>query len=328
MIVVTGGAGFIGSNIAARLAAEGEAVVVVDRYGTDDVKWRNLRKTPLELMLQPEELPGFLSQTAGEITAIVHMGAISATTALDADEVIATNPRLTRFLWDWCADEGKSFIYASSAATYGDGEDGFDDDDSPQALARLRPLNLYGWSKHAFDVWAARAVAAGRPAPPSWAGVKFFNVYGPNELHKGDMMSIVAKNYAPIAAGQTVKLFKSHREGFEDGGQLRDFIYVKDCVDVIIWMLRQQGLGGVYNLGTGAARSFAELIQAVFHSADKPPRIDYVPMPEALRPRYQYFTQARMDRLRALGYPGQFRSVEAGVDDYVRNHLSQADSHV
>ena len=328
MIVVTGGAGFIGSNIAARLAAMGEPVVVSDFYGRDDVKWRNLRKAPLERLLAPGELAGFLAQNRAEITAVVHMGAISATTALDADEVIATNLRLTRELWDWCALWGKTFVYASSAATYGDGAQGFDDDDAPEALARLRPLNLYGWSKHAFDVWASRAMAAGRPAPPSWTGLKFFNVYGPNEYHKGDMMSLVAKSYARISAGEPVSLFKSHREGYADGGQRRDFVYVKDCVDVVAWLLEQPALGGVYNLGTGAARSFAELITAAFHAAGREPRIAYVDMPEALRPKYQYFTEARMDRLRALGYPGSFRTVEAGVEEYVRHHLAQDDPHV
>ena len=197
-----------------------------------------------------------------------------------------------------------------------------------EALAALRPLNLYGWSKAAFDLWVARALRAGRAAPPSWAGLKFFNVYGPNEYHKADMMSLVAKNYDAIAAGQDVRLFKSHRPDYADGGQLRDFVYVKDCVDVIAWMLEQKALAGVFNLGTGVARSFAELMTATFEAAGRPARIAYVDMPEAIRGSYQYFTQAQMGRLRAAGYPGQFRSLEAGVHDYVARHLSQADRHV
>ena len=328
MIVVTGGAGFIGSNIAARLAADGHDVVVVDRLGDDGVKWRNLAKTPLELILAPEELDGFLAGHRRDVEAVVHMGAISSTTARDADEVNVTNLRLSRRLWDWCAQAERPLIYASSAATYGDGDLGFEDDGGVEALARLRPLNLYGWSKAAFDLWAARAVRAGRPAPPSWAGLKFFNVYGPNEHHKADMMSLVAKNYDAIAAGQGVKLFKSHRPDYADGGQLRDFVYVKDCVEVVAWMLGQPRLAGVFNLGTGAARSFAELMTATFEAAGKPPRIAYVDMPEAIRGSYQYFTQAQMGRLRAAGYPGQFTSLEAGVRDYVGRYLAQADRHV
>ena len=218
---------------------------------------------------------------------------------------------------------GRTFIYASSAATYGDGAAGFDDDPSVQALAALRPLNLYGWSKQAFDLWAARAVRAGRPAPPRWAGLKFFNVYGPNEGHKGDMMSLVAKSHAVVAAGGVVRLFMSHRPEYPDGGQLRDFVYVKDCVDVVLWLLDQPKLEGVYNLGTGRARSFLDLVTAAFAAEGRPVRIEYVDMPEVLRERYQYFTEARMERLRALGYSAAFRSVEDGVGDYVRNHLSR-----
>ena len=328
MIVVTGGAGFIGSNIAARLAALGERVVVADRLGDDDIKWRNLAKTPLELIVTPQELPGFLADNRREVSAVVHMGAISATTAIDADAVVATNLRLTRALWDDCAAAGRTFLYASSAATYGDGAQGFDDDNDPAALARLAPLNLYGWSKHAFDRWAAQAVRDGRPAPPSWAGLKFFNVYGPNEYHKGDMMSIVAKNYDAIAAGETVRLFRSHRPDYADGGQLRDFVYVKDCVDVVEWMLAQPHLAGLYNLGTGQARSFADLISAVFAARGEAARIAYVDMPERLRDRYQYFTQADMARLRAAGYDHPFTPLENGVRDYVRAYLSQGDRHV
>ena len=323
MIVVTGGAGFIGSNIAAALVRRGEDVVVVDRLGSDGIKWRNVARTPLELILAPEELNDFLRVRGNEVSAIVHMGAISSTTASDADEVVAVNLRLSQHLWRWCAETGRTFVYASSAATYGNGAAGFDDDDAPEALAALRPLNLYGWSKQAFDVWATRTVRATRPAPPRWAGLKFFNVYGPNEGHKGDMMSLVAKSWPVVATGGTVSLFRSYRPEFEDGGQLRDFVYVKDCVDVVLWMLEQPRLAGVYNLGTGQARSFLDLVTAAFTAQGHPSQVAYVDMPAVLRDRYQYFTQARMDRLRALGYGQPFRSVEQGVEDYVRNHLSR-----
>ena len=325
VILVTGGAGFIGSNIAAALARRGEAVAITDRLGCDGIKWRNISRTPLEAILAPGDLDAFLRERGAEVAAVVHMGAISSTTASDADEVVAVNLRLPQQLWRWCAEHGRTFVYASSAATYGDGAAGFDDEDTAEALAALRPLNLYGWSKQAFDVWAARAVEAGRPAPPRWAGLKFFNVYGPNEGHKGDMMSLVAKSHPALASGEAVRLFRSDRPDFADGGQLRDFVYVKDCVDVVLWLLDQPELGGVYNLGTGRARSFLDLVTAAFAAEDRPVRVEYVDMPAGLRDRYQYFTQARMDRLRALGYAAPFRSVEEGVGDYVRNHLSRGE---
>ena len=324
MIVVTGGAGFIGSNIAARLAADGQEVVVVDQLGDDGVKWRNLARTPLELILTPEELDGFLLAQGGAVEAVVHMGAISSTTVVDADAVVAVNLRLSQRLWSWCAEHGRTFVYASSAATYGDGADGFEDDDSPGALAGLAPLNLYGWSKAAFDLWAVRQVARGRPAPPRWAGLKFFNVYGPGEAHKGDMMSVVAKNQPAIAAGGEVRLFRSHRAGVADGGQLRDFVHVDDCVEVVAWMLRQPTLAGIYNLGTGRARSFADLIGAAFAAVGQEQRIAYVDMPEALRERYQYFTEARMGRLRALGYARPFIGLEEGVAAYMHRLAEEA----
>ena len=185
------------------------------------------------------------------------------------------------------------------------------------------PLNLYGWSKAAFDLWAVRLVARGRPAPPRWAGLKFFNVYGPGEGHKGDMMSVVAKNAATIAQGGEVRLFKSHRPGVADGGQLRDFVYVADCVEVGAWLLEQPRLAGIYNLGTGRARSFSDLIGAAFAAAGREPRIAYVDMPDALRDRYQYFTQADMGRLHALGYDRPFTGLEDGVTAYM-HHLAGA----
>ena len=250
MILVTGGAGFIGSNIVAMLCERGQEVVVCDWLGADGVKWRNLAHPLIDAVVAPEDLASWLASNGEGVKAIVHMGAISSTTATDADLVVRSNFQLTRDLWDWCAAHQRPFIYASSAATYGDGQEGFDDDNLPDALAKLRPLNLYGWSKHWFDRWAIRAVAAGKPRPPSWAGLKFFNVYGPNEYHKGDMMSVVAKNYAACAAGEPVRLFKSHNPAFEDGGQLRDFVYVRDCVEVVAFLLDNPQAQGIFNLGT------------------------------------------------------------------------------
>jgi ADP-L-glycero-D-manno-heptose 6-epimerase len=326
MILVTGGAGFIGSNIVAALAETGdEPVTVCDWLGVDQ-KWRNLAHHLVDDVIAPEALADWLKHQS-HLTGVLHMGAISSTTVSDADAVVRQNFQTSRLLWEYCADHRLPLVYASSAATYGDGAAGFDDDDTAEALAKLTPLNLYGWSKHWFDRWAVDQRDRGLAQPPFWAGLKFFNVYGPNEYHKGDMQSIVAKNHAPVTAGETVGLFQSHRPDYEHGGQLRDFVYVQDCVDVALWLLRAMPRSGLYNVGTGQARSFKSLVEALAGACGQPPRIDYVPMPEVLRPRYQYFTEARMDRLRAAGYNQPFHSIEDGVGDYVRRFLSQPDPY-
>lgn len=328
MIVVTGGAGFIGSNLVAGLAARGISdIAVIDRFRSGD-KWRNLAKREVAALVPPEETLAFLDRHAAEIDTVFHMGAISATTETDVDKIVANNVVLTLDLWRWCAWRGARLIYASSAATYGDGAQGFDDDGAPDALAALRPLNPYGWSKHLVDRRIARAVTSGDIAPPQWAGLKFFNVYGPNEAHKGDMMSVVAKLYPKLKVGETARLFKSHREGFADGGQLRDFIYVGDVVDVMLWLYDNPQVSGLYNVGTGQARSFADLARAVFAAMDRAPDIEYFDMPEHLRDKYQYFTQSKMERLRAAGYDKPFTSLEEGVRRYVQDFLSQQDPYV
>lgn len=326
MILVTGGAGFIGSNIAAALSARGQPVAVCDFVGQDG-KWRNLAKSELRDVVHPSQLPGWLKRHRRELTAIVHMGAISSTSATDADLVLRTNFRLSWQLWQWCAHHAKQFVYASSAATYGNGGQGYDDDGSCAALARLRPLNLYGWSKHLFDRRIARAIAEGEPAPAQWAGLKFFNVYGPNEYHKGSMQSVVTRNYPVAAGGGEVMLFKSHRAGIADGQQKRDFVFVEDCVAVVLWLLDHPAVNGLYNVGSGAARSFADLIQALFAAIGRPARIVYRDMPEALRAHYQYFTEARLQRLRAAGYARPATSIEQGVRRYVERYLSQPDPY-
>ncbi len=326
MILVTGGAGFIGSNLVAALADADRRVAVCDRLRKGD-KWRNVAKRELEDLVAPESLPQWLSENGDRVEAVIHMGAISSTTETDADLIVDNNFRLSTFLWNWCAALGRPLIYASSAATYGDGSQGFDDDPQPQALAALRPLNPYGWSKHLFDRWANRRHLAGEACPPQWAGLKFFNVYGPNEGHKGDMMSVVAKAYRSIAAGDPVRLFKSHHPDYRDGGQLRDFVYVADCVDVILWLLDGPDVSGLFNLGSGRARSFADLATAVYGAMGLPPRIEYVDMPEAIRDRYQYFTEAAMGRLRAAGYERPATSLEDGVADYVRTYLMASDPY-
>lgn len=326
MILVTGGAGFIGSNLVAAFAADGLEVVVSDRLRSGD-KWRNLAKSRCREIVPPESLPGWLEAEGDGLDAIVHMGAISSTTERDADLIYEVNVRLSWSLWQWCAAHRKPFVYASSAATYGDGTAGFDDDAAPAALARLRPLNAYGWSKLVFDRRVAECVAAGGAAPPQWAGLRFFNVYGPNEYHKGSMQSVVAQRYAAAAAGEPIALFESHDPRYGHGGQLRDFVYVDDCVAVVRWLLAPGAPSGIFNVGSGHARSFADLARALCVATGREPRIAYVPMPESIRPNYQYFTEARLDRLRAAGFSRATVALEDGVREYVQRFLSQRDRY-
>jgi ADP-L-glycero-D-manno-heptose 6-epimerase len=327
MYVVTGGAGFIGSNIVAALdERRAGSVLVCDRL-RDGVKWSNLAKRELIDIVPPEELFAFLDRHPRDVEAVIHMGAISSTVETDADRIIANNYRLSLGLWRWCAHHQVPLIYASSAATYGDGTQGFDDDRDPKVLAALRPLNAYGWSKHLFDRRVTRMLAGGEAPPPQWVGLKFFNVYGPNEYHKGDQKSVAVQIHERVGRGEAARLFKSHRPDYADGGQLRDFIWVGDCVDIVLWLLDHPSVSGLFNCGTGKARSFADLAKAVFAALDRKPKIDYAPMPESLRAKYQYFTEARMDRLRAAGYGKPFTALEEGVARYVRDYLVQADRH-
>ncbi len=327
MIVVTGGAGFIGSNLVGGLIGRGKGeVVVCDRLGHGD-KWRNLAKHEVAEIVAPERLFELLEANRERVEALFHMGAVSSTTETDADLTVAENFSFSLALWRWCSAHGSRLIYASSAATYGDGSQGFDDDGSVAGLSRLRPLNLDGWSKHLFDRRVARLVADRAPRPKQWAGLKFFNVYGPNEYHKGEMRSIVAKNYAKAAAGEPVTLFRSHHPDYADGGQMRDFVSVDDCVAVMLWLLDNPEVNGLFNLGTGQARSFAELVGALFRALGREPNIVYVEAPVEIRDKYQYFTQAEMKRLRAAGYDQPFRSLEEAVTRYVQDYLSKPDPY-
>jgi ADP-L-glycero-D-manno-heptose 6-epimerase len=327
MILVTGGAGFIGSNIVAALEARGHHdVLVCDWLGKDD-KWRNIAKREIAGVVRPEDLFDVLFQSGAALEAVFHMGAISATTETDGDRIMENNFDLSLQLWQWCEAHGARFIYASSAATYGDGSAGFDDDASIEGLAKLRPLNLYGWSKHLFDRRVARLVADRQPAPPQWAGLKFFNVYGPNEGHKGNMRSVVAQVHDSIRAERPVMLFRSHNADYQDGGQLRDFVAVEDCVGVMMWLFDNPAVSGLFNLGTGEARTFVDLANAVYAALDLEPKINFIDTPANIRDKYQYFTEARMGRLRDAGYDRPFRELEDGVADYVRNFLEQDDRY-
>ena len=331
MILITGGAGFIGSNLLAALDERREhELVVCDWLGTGD-KWRNIARREVAALVPPEDLLGYIAdpEVHTRLDAIFHLGAISSTTETDADLIARTNFALSQALWRACAEHDVRLIYASSAATYGDGAQGFDDDGSIDALAALRPLNLYGWSKHVFDRWAARCVANNEISarPRQWAGLKFFNVYGPNEYHKGSMKSVVAQIYPKLAAGEPARLFRSHRPDYADGGQMRDFVWVGDCVDVMLWLYDNPGVNGLFNMGTGAARSFADLANAVFAAIGRAPEIDFVDTPVEIRDRYQYFTEAKMDRLRAAGYAAPFTALEDGVGAYVCDYLAAADPY-
>ena len=323
MILVTGGAGFIGSILHAALVRRGHETVIVDRLG-DNGKWRNLASAPPARLLAPEALDDFLA-THPPLEMICHLGAVSDTTATDGDGAWATNVELPLRLWHWCAARGVRLVYASSAATYGDGGAGFED--GLEALDRLRPLNLYGWTKHAFDLAVARLLASGAPCPPQWAGLKFFNVYGPNEYHKGPMISVVKVKHDEVAAGGAPRLFRSDRPDVADGQQKRDFIWVDDVVDVMSWLFDTPSVSGLFNLGTGVARSYLDLAHAVCDAAGAPRRVEFIDMPAKLRGQYQSFTEAPMARLRAAGYAGQFTPLEEGVRRYVQDHLARPDPY-
>jgi len=326
MFLVTGGAGFIGSNIVASLNEAGASDVVVDDLlGHDDAKWRNLAKRQIADVVPPSEVMRWLE--GRKLEAVIHMGAISDTTASDADLVMENNFRTSLRFLDWCTQTRTPFIYASSAATYGDGTQGFDDDWSVEALRHLKPMNLYGTSKHLFDQLVSDRVRKGEPLPPHWAGLKFFNVFGPNEYHKGKMASVLCNVFERAKAGETVKLFKSHREGIADGDQRRDFIYVKDAVAVLRWLMDATAVNGIFNVGTGKARSFRDMIVAMFRAMGREPKIEYIDMPENIRGQYQYFTQAETANLRRAGYNADFTLLEDAVADYVTGYLDRPDRY-
>ena len=323
MLLVTGGAGFIGSNVVAALNDAGRRDVVVSDFLGTDGKWRNLAKRQLADFVPPAELADWLN--GRRLDAVIHLGAISETTATDGDLVIETNFRLSMRLLDWCTATATPLIYASSAATYGNGEQGFGDDPEVEALKKLRPMNLYGWSKHLFDLALAERLARGEKLPPQWAGLKFFNVFGPNEYHKGTMMSVLTRRFDDVKAGRPVTLFKSHREGIADGDQRRDFIYVDDVVRVMMWLVATPRVSGLFNVGTGTARSFKDLMVSAYAALGASPNIEYIDMPEQIRDSYQYFTESKVDRLRLAGYNGGFTALEDAVGAYVKGFLDRDD---
>ncbi len=318
MIIVTGGAGFIGSAIVAGLNSRGiDDIVIVDILGSDQ-KWKNLRRLRFADYVEADDFLEML--TAGKIDwpieVIFHMGACSDTTERDASYMIRNNYDFSKLLANWAAGQGQRFIYASSAATYGDGSQGFSDDEAE--LDKLQPLNIYGYSKQMFDLWARRAGLLKRIV-----GLKYFNVFGPNEYHKGEMRSFVVKAFEQINAAGKVGLFKSYRPDYADGEQKRDFLYIKDAVDATLFFLDNQKIAGIFNIGTGQARTWNDLAKATFAAMNKEPNIEYIPMPANLRDRYQYFTQADITRLRTTGYKKEPTSLEDAIKDYVQNYLQK-----
>ena len=328
MIVITGGAGMIGSIIAWHLNTKlnRDDIVIVDRI-THEEQWQNLAHRQYAHYLDKDQLMYWL-QGRDDIEAIIHMGAISATTERDFNKLVETNIQYSQNLWTWCADNKVPFFYASSAATYGDGSLGYDD----ASIDNLRPLNGYGYSKHFFDQWALRQVRNNLPAPPSWAGFKFFNVYGPNEYHKERMASVAFHTFNQFSQTGTMKLFKGTKAGVEDGMQMRDFVYVKDAASVVSFFV-ESATGskavpnGIYNIGTGKARSFKDLATAVMTGMAREPHITFIDMPQDLQGKYQYFTEATMSKLAGIGYTQPFHSLEDGVRDYVQNYLMQEDKY-
>ncbi len=313
--IVTGGAGFIGSNLVRELNARGERnILIVDDLGTGE-KWKNLVGLAYEDYIDKSDLFSCLDRISLEqAQAVYHLGACSSTTEVDARYLAENNYRYTRALGERCLNAGVRFVYASSAATYGDGDLGYSDDD--HRTPTYHPLNMYGYSKQMFDLWALRSGLL-----KQIAGLKYFNVYGPGEGHKGDMRSVVHKSFDQIGETGKVQLFKSHRSDYRDGEQVRDFLYVKDAVDMTLWLGENSAVNGLFNCGTGTPRTWVDLVTAVFHAMGKKPTIEYVEMPLHLRGKYQYYTCADMEKIRSYGYPASFSTLEQGVTDYVNNYL-------
>ena len=315
MIIVTGGAGFIGSNLINFLSiTTNQKIVSVDYLNESNKNYFNFANI---IMVNPKSLESFLRKFKNEVKVIVHLGAISSTTCSDPNLILENNIRLSIRLKNWCEKNLKRLIYASSAATYGDGNNGFLDNSNFEYLSKLTPLNLYGWSKQIIDLNFFSA----KFSKKQLVGLKFFNVYGPNEFHKDDMRSIVLKVYEQVKSQKSIKLFKSHNKNYKDGEQLRDFIYVKDVVKVISWFINNPNKNGLFNVGSGLPRSFKDVANAVFRNFNYPKKITYITTPENIRNQYQYFTKAEISKLRKVGFKDKFLSLEEGINDYVNNYL-------
>jgi ADP-L-glycero-D-manno-heptose 6-epimerase len=317
MIVITGAAGFIGSCVTSRFnAANITDLVLVDDFKQNQKK-ENYSHKKYSLMIERDEFVEWLKKNSHAVKFVIHIGARTDTTEFNVEIFNRLNLNYTKALWEICSDNNIPLVYASSAATYGLGEHGYTDDEKKIPL--LKPLNPYGDSKNDFDKWALEQ----KKSPPFWYGLKFFNVYGPNEYHKGRMASVIFHSFHQISSSGKVKLFRSHRPDYKDGGQLRDFVYVKDVVEVIMFLYKHKPTSGIYNLGSGKARSFEDLAKAVFSALNKDPHIEYIDTPADIRDKYQYFTEADMSKLKKSGYSDDFYSLEDGVKDYVQNYLQK-----
>ncbi|MDC0127673.1 ADP-glyceromanno-heptose 6-epimerase [Methylophilaceae bacterium] len=326
MIALTGGTGMIGSMIAWHLNTilnENNFVIFDDMTSQDQEK--NIAKRKFIDFIDKNDLPKFFRNNKN-ITAVIHMGAISATTESNFNKLLISNIRYSQMLWSWCSANRVPFIYASSAATYGNGKNGYDDDES--SLSKLIPLNAYGYSKHFFDQWACSQVNSNKPSPPQWCGLKFFNVYGPNEYHKNRMASVVFHAFQQFQKEKEIRLFKSGNPDYKDGMQLRDFIYVKDAVEYVMFFLKNNHISGLFNSGTGAAQSFNDLAEAVIKNTggDKS-NIKYIDMPNDLKGKYQYYTEANLDKILSTGLNLKFKNLEEGVNDYMKNYLLTTDRY-
>ncbi len=316
MIVITGGAGFIGSAMIWELNRQGyQDIVVVDNLGATD-KWRNLAGLIYHRYIHKDQFLSLIKTRYmdGRIDAVIHLGASSSTTETNCDYLMSNNLEYSKAMCRFALDRNARFVYASSAATYGNGDQGFDD--AYESLEKLYPMNMYGYSKHLFDLWIKKDQLLDKVV-----GLKFFNVFGPNEYHKDDMRSVVCKAFTQIKKEGQLKLFKSYHPDYAHGEQMRDFVYVKDCAQIIDWLLKNPQVGGIFNVGTGQARTWNDLGRAVFSAMGQEPQIEYIDMPESIRDKYQYYTCANLDRLVGRGCDVHFRSLEEGVEDYVRNYL-------
>jgi ADP-L-glycero-D-manno-heptose 6-epimerase len=322
MIILTGGAGFIGSVVLKRLNAEGYTDIYVVDSLDESEKWKNLTgKVFTDYFDKKDFLPKLPSFNPKDCEAIIHLGACTSTTETDADYLMSNNYEYSKTLASWCFEHNIRFIYASSAATYGNGDLGFSDDTA--ILDTLKPMNLYGYSKHIFDQWLLH-----QGLDQKCAGLKFFNVFGPNEYHKGSMASLIYKAYHQIKERHSVNLFKSYHPDYKDGESLRDFIYVNDCADVILWLLKNPEANGIFNLGRGEAVTWNSIVTSVFFAMDMKPKIHYIDMPDEIRPNYQYYTKAEMGKLRAIGYEKPFTDITDAVHDYVREYLSKENPYL
>ena len=326
MIILTGGGGMIGSMIAWHLNTQMnfDDFVIVDDL-INEQQENNFNKRKFIEYIAKDDLEKYLSDKKN-VSAVIHMGAISATTESNFNRLLQSNIRFSQALWHWCAENKVPFIYASSAATYGDGSVGYDDNESE--LDKLSPLNAYGYSKHFFDRWVQLKLSKNQPTPPQWCGLKFFNVYGPNEYHKGRMASVVFHSFNQFKETNQIKLFKSEHPSYADGMQVRDFIYVKDAVKIIIFFLNNNNFSGLYNAGTGNAETFKALAEALLiNTKGQPNDIKYIEMPNDLKGKYQYYTQATMNKINSIGFNDNFMNLKEGVTDYLENYLLTSDRY-